>query len=442
VAEARAVNQIRHRNIIDIFSFGQLPDGRHYYVMEYIDGEPLDRRIDRGRLSLHEALPILRPIARALDTAHGKGIAHRDLKAENVFLGADADGSVFPKLLDFGIAKLMGPEDGVAHKTRTGAPMGTPYYMSPEQTKGRGVDHKTDHYAFGVLVYLMLTGKYPLDADDYMTILMRQIHDEPEPASKHVPDLPAGVDDTIAWLMRKAPEERPPDLMTAVRALEQAAGIAPADSARVSAPIRVPTAITRTSGKLATASMGGAATVAAPSEPVPPVKPPTERQATLWIVLTAVGLLAVVVVLVIATRGPDKPETPAGSGSAPVAQPPPPALDAAVATASADAAPSIDAASANVTVTITGAPANTPVRVGGHVVGTVPKLQVERGTAEVMLVFDADGFQPLTLTITPDRDQQHTVKLKPKTGSTRPRPPRGSGSSDEPTNDIEDFPKR
>src|SRR5688572_2966873 len=102
IAEARAVNQIRHRHIIDIFSFGQLDDGRQYYVMEYLDGEPLDAVIAReGRLSLSAAIPILRGIGRALDAAHAKGIAHRDLKAENVFLGRDPDGAVFPKLLDF-----------------------------------------------------------------------------------------------------------------------------------------------------------------------------------------------------------------------------------------------------------------------------------------------------------------------------------------------------
>src|SRR5689334_797175 len=179
VSEARAVNQIRHHNIIDIFSFGTLEDGRLYYVMEYLDGEPLDRRLSRrGRIALGEAIPILRAIARALDAAHAKGIAHRDLKAENVFLATHPDG-LFPKLLDFGIAKLMVREDGLSHKTRTGAPMGTPHYMSPEQCHGRDVDHRTDMYAFGVLAYVMLTGVYPLDGDDYMAILMRQVHDEP-----------------------------------------------------------------------------------------------------------------------------------------------------------------------------------------------------------------------------------------------------------------------
>src|SRR5262245_25851487 len=142
MAEARAVNQIRHRNIIDIFSFGTLDDGRQYYVMEYLDGEPLDALLDRaGNLSLADALPILRGIAKALDAAHAKGICHRDLKAENVFLANDPDGNgVWPKLLDFGIAKLLGPEDNFKYKTRTGMPVGTPYYMSPEQCRGRDVD--------------------------------------------------------------------------------------------------------------------------------------------------------------------------------------------------------------------------------------------------------------------------------------------------------------
>src|SRR5688572_23798777 len=99
VDEARAVNQIRHRNIIDIFSFGQLADDRSYYVMELLDGQPLDEVIAaRGALALADAIPILRGVARALDAAHAKGVAHRDLKPENVFLARESDGTEFPKL--------------------------------------------------------------------------------------------------------------------------------------------------------------------------------------------------------------------------------------------------------------------------------------------------------------------------------------------------------
>ncbi|MBV8761743.1 MAG: serine/threonine protein kinase, partial [Deltaproteobacteria bacterium] len=178
VAEARAVNQIRHPNIIDIFSFGQLPDGRHYYVMELLDGEPLDRLA--GALTLANALPILRALARALDAAHAKGIAHRDLKPENVFLARDADGTRYPKLLDFGIAKLLAPEGAVAHRTATGTPLGTPYYMSPEQCRGRDVDHRTDIYSFGILTYRVLTGAYPFTGD-FMELMTAQVASEPPP---------------------------------------------------------------------------------------------------------------------------------------------------------------------------------------------------------------------------------------------------------------------
>ena len=179
VAEARAVNQIRHRHIIDIFSFGKLPDGRQYYVMEYLDGEPMDALLERERkLPLPRLLPILRGIAKALDAAHAKQIAHRDLKPENIFLARD-EGGVFPKLLDFGIAKLMGAEPGMTAKTRSGIAVGTPYYMSPEQARGKDLDHRTDVYSFGVLVYLALTGTYPFDGDDHISILMQHVTADP-----------------------------------------------------------------------------------------------------------------------------------------------------------------------------------------------------------------------------------------------------------------------
>jgi len=223
VSEARAVNQIRHRNIIDIFGFGQLDDGRHYYVMEYLDGMPMDEYLeDRGQLPIEEAIPLLRSVARALDAAHSKGIAHRDLKPENIFLVNDPDG-MYPKLLDFGIAKLLSGDNPAEHKTRTGAPMGTPYYMSPEQCRGRDVDHRTDIYAFGIVTYYTLTGVVPFDGEDYMDILLSQISDEAAPPSTHAPHLPKSVDAGIAWMLKKDPAERPPNLVTAVRALEDAA---------------------------------------------------------------------------------------------------------------------------------------------------------------------------------------------------------------------------
>jgi serine/threonine protein kinase len=241
VAEARAVNQIRHRNIIDIFAFGHLEDGRHYYVMEYLEGSSLEEHITQsGPLSLAESIPILRRLARALDAAHAKGIAHRDLKPDNVFMAMDEDGGCQPKLLDFGIAKLLAEEAPEKFKTRTGAPIGTPQYMSPEQCRGRGVDHRTDIYGFGIIAYRMLTGVLPFDGEDYMEILLAHLQQEPRPPSSIVSSLPHDVDAAIGWMLQKDPAERPPNLSTAVRSLETAAEAAGIPVPRASHMARLP----------------------------------------------------------------------------------------------------------------------------------------------------------------------------------------------------------
>src|SRR5688572_11638997 len=134
ISEAQAANHIRSRHIVDIFSFGKLPDGRHFYVMDLLDGEALDQFLARmGPLDVGLVLQILGPIAEALDMAHAAGIVHRDLKPQNVFLSWDASGTTVPVLLDFGVAKLLG--DASVH-TVSGTPIGTPLYMSPEQARG------------------------------------------------------------------------------------------------------------------------------------------------------------------------------------------------------------------------------------------------------------------------------------------------------------------
>lgn len=222
-AEARAVNQIAHHNIIDIFAFSQLGDGRYFYVMELLDGEPLDRYLKRsGPLPLERALEILRPIARALDAAHAKGIVHRDLKPENVFLGLQPDGSTSPKLLDFGIAKLLDQSVDHGPHTATGIPIGTPAYMSPEQCRGRDVDHRTDIYAFGVLAYLVLTGALPFAHDEYMETILMHLQAEPKRPSEHVPAL-ARLDGALLQALAKDPARRPVTVSSVLDDLERAA---------------------------------------------------------------------------------------------------------------------------------------------------------------------------------------------------------------------------
>ncbi len=434
VSEARAVNQIRHRNIIDIFSFGQLDDGRAYYIMEFLDGLPLDEFLDqRGRLTMGEAIPILRAVARALDAAHAKGIAHRDLKPENIFLGRDDDGSLFPKLLDFGIAKLLHGDNPTKHKTRTGAPIGTPYYMSPEQCRGREVDHRTDIYAFGVMTYRMLTGVLPFDGEDYMEILMAQIQKQAAPPSTYVSDLPPSVDEGIAWMLRKDPAERPPNLVTAVRALEDAAaqagipvpagpepsGVYAASTGSVVSqltPSRV-TPLPRDS------SLGTAPTMAS-DELTAEGAPIDERPNKVLLIggslLGAVAVGTVVFLLLhkskVETSAGNTQPTPAVVAPQPPAPPPPqPAV------VPPDAAPAEPPAPELVTIHLDGAPDGAEVFVAGKLVGLAPEIQLERGDQPLLLTLRADGYRPATKKVRPVADKTVTVKMRAKRGGHRPR---------------------
>ncbi len=224
VAEARAVNQIRHRNIVDIFSFGTLEDGRHYFVMDLLEGMTLREYIrTHGRMDPREAVTILRPLARALDAAHAAGIAHRDLKPDNVFLVLEPDGHVFPKLIDFGLAKLLDHEDHTAeHRTRSGAPLGTPQYMSPEQCRGDQLDHRTDLYSFGIVVHELLTGARPFETGRMFDMFVQHTTMPPTPMSAVCSEIPPALDGPVLHMLAKKPEDRPATVGAAIDALARA----------------------------------------------------------------------------------------------------------------------------------------------------------------------------------------------------------------------------
>ena len=177
--EARAVNSIRHENIVDIYDFGRDAAGRVFFVMEYLEGEPLSTRIRRGALTWPEAFPILEQTLRALKAAHDKGFVHRDLKPDNIWLRY-VDGRVQVKLLDFGIAKLVGSESPREKLTQTGSVIGTPHYMSPEQINGsKDIDQRTDLYALGVITYEMFAGVTPFVGDTLQAIMTGHLFREP-----------------------------------------------------------------------------------------------------------------------------------------------------------------------------------------------------------------------------------------------------------------------
>jgi serine/threonine-protein kinase len=213
VQEARSVNQIGHPNIVDVFAFGELPDGRNYFVMEYLQGESLADRIQRTAMPLGEAIEILDQVADALEAAHEKQIVHRDLKPDNVYLASVRGGRTMVKLLDFGIAKLSTPDGpgsggGIA-KTRTGMMMGTPGYISPEQARGKNVDHRTDVYALGCMVFEIVCGRLPFISDNAMDIILMHMTTPPVRASAIWPEIPPPLDELIARMLEKEPSARP-----------------------------------------------------------------------------------------------------------------------------------------------------------------------------------------------------------------------------------------
>ncbi len=209
LAEARAVNAIRHRGIVDIFGFGQVPDGRQYIIMEYLEGIALDAHLaERGRLSVTEALDILDEVLSALGAAHGAGVVHRDLKPSNIFLVLQPDGSRYVKLLDFGLAK-MGLPTGRTAQTRTDMVVGTPEYMAPEQARGQPVGPMTDLYALGVVAFEMVTGRLPFTGTSPVDLLMKHVDARPPRPSEFVPELSPALDAFILQMLTKDPEARP-----------------------------------------------------------------------------------------------------------------------------------------------------------------------------------------------------------------------------------------
>ncbi|HEY3497724.1 MAG TPA: serine/threonine-protein kinase, partial [Polyangiaceae bacterium] len=220
-AEAQAATQIRHRHIVDIFSFGRLAGGQHFYTMDLLDGAPLDRFLDEHtRFDPDVALPLLRPVASALDAIHAQGIVHRDVKPANIYLAWESNGEVVPKLLDFGLVKLTA--EGPVH-TASGVPMGTPFYMSPEQARGEKIDLRSDVYAFGAVCHELLTGEPPFTGETPTAVLVAHLTTPPPRLSDIRPELPRELDEPVLHMLQKDREARPSSVGEAFAELEAAA---------------------------------------------------------------------------------------------------------------------------------------------------------------------------------------------------------------------------
>jgi tRNA A-37 threonylcarbamoyl transferase component Bud32 len=207
IAEARAVNRIRHPNIVEAFSIGQLEDGRCCYAMEWLDGMSLGQRLRRSRLPLAEAIDILDQIADGLEAVHEAGIIHRDLTPGNLFLVERRGGGRAVKILDFGIAKQTGLEtDGI--QTHSGVILGTPAYASPEQVGGGEVDRRTDIYALGVIAHEMILGRLPFD-DPPTVVVARKMTEGATPVRSLWPQVPPPLAALVDAMLAIDPAARP-----------------------------------------------------------------------------------------------------------------------------------------------------------------------------------------------------------------------------------------
>lgn len=213
--ELKLIASLEHPAIVPVYDVGEEDDGRQYFVMRYMGGDSLSDWIKKGVLSLQDTAIIIERLASALDYAHSKGIVHRDIKPDNVLF----DETNHPYLTDFGIAKLT--ESAVS--ATGGGSMGTPAYVSPEQAQGAKVDSRADIYGMGVMLYEMLTGKKPYDADSPMSVAVRHITEPVPDILQDRPELPIDVDTVIRTAMAKDKEDRYPTAADLARALSRAA---------------------------------------------------------------------------------------------------------------------------------------------------------------------------------------------------------------------------
>jgi serine/threonine-protein kinase len=215
--EARNTAAVAHPNIIDIYDYGETDDGTPFLVMELLLGEPLEQWIERGPMPPDVVASVGVQIAKGLARAHDFSVVHRDLKPDNIFLVGGADGTPLTvKILDFGIGRSM--ED--ARLTVSGQIFGTPQYLAPERVTSTDTGASVDLYALGVILFEMLTGRLPFEADDIPGFLVKHMHEPPPRPSTLARDVPPALEELVLRLLAKSVDERPVDAHAVIRALE------------------------------------------------------------------------------------------------------------------------------------------------------------------------------------------------------------------------------
>ena len=331
--EASAAAQIRSPHIVQVFNHGLTGEGVPYIVMELLVGEDLDKRLERGSLPLRDTIQIIGQVCKALGRAHKEGIVHRDIKPANIFL-LESDGEIFIKVLDFGIAKRAVDEGRVSDVTRTGAMMGTPKYMSPEQMlSSKDIDFRSDLWAVGIVAYVCLTGVPPFVGETLGALSVAINSGRFAPPSELVPRLPGSIDMWFARALARFPEDR---FTSAKEMADAMIAAAPKEVRRSLPPARDEPAAPKAGPDVVETMMLAATSATPQSAPVDP-KPSRTR-----LIATVAGVIVLLVgIAVVAVRALGGPPTGAvvDVGTTPTeavsAAPPPTGAAAAADTASA-----------------------------------------------------------------------------------------------------------
>jgi len=409
--EAIAASQIGHDNIVEVTDIGATESGVAFLVMEYLEGESLGARLKKvGALPVDEACDIAIEVLAAIEAAHAVGIIHRDLKPENVFLAQKSRGETV-KILDFGISRIRSMEEADARLTRTGTVMGTPYYMSPEQARGSSeIGPASDVYSAGVILYEMLTGKLPCEADNYNMVMFRVVSGDWLKPRQRVASIPVEVEEVICRAMALEPEDRYASAADLAVALAPYAG-PPTPLPRITGTparqgiVRGP-AVTAETGAQA---VGSAETVAHPT---------AERlaqQSSAGTGLTVAprsfplyGIAALVVGVAVAVFAWKF----AGGDDGDIGQPSP-AVAESDTTSVDQLKPAPSPSLAQVEIQFDVSPANASITLDGVALDGAVARGVQ-SDALVAVRIEAEGFEPYSATVRFDVAQRITVALKPE----------------------------
>ncbi|MBL9006862.1 MAG: protein kinase [Myxococcales bacterium] len=412
--EARATNRIDHPSIVQVSDFGHAPNGASYLVMEFLRGSSLAKRLAdikaaQQKMDVATALQIAWQVADALTVAHSAGIVHRDLKPENLMLIDDpiAPSGERVKILDFGIAKLTGHNTLNKAHTAVDALMGTPVYMSPEQCEGAGgVDEKSDVYSLGVILFEMLAGRPPFEAQGIGQLIMAHMTQSPPPLLDLSPSVPKGVADFVHVLLSKAKAERPSMQQVQERLsdlLASVSGAVPSLRRRMSGNMGLLDAPSRRSARGQTHNTLGQSLGQK-------LRSAGARPASLAGI--ALGLIGLGALSLLWLRSPrpatPKPDPVANTAGASAGAKPSPA-----ATEPAAVPPAVQPKPAAVTWVLDSTPAGAEVvDENGQVLGQTPWTHTRQASAgETPLRLQKKGFEPLSLTVPNEKDSRQSLSL-------------------------------